>query len=47
MQRWNMHLDPTISKSYWTKDEDEKVGKNAFENLIGMCQTSCLLISLL
>lgn len=33
MQRWNTHLDPTASKSYWTKDEDEKVEKNAFEYL--------------
>ncbi|XP_011620089.2 v-myb avian myeloblastosis viral oncogene homolog-like 2a isoform X3 [Takifugu rubripes] len=27
MQRWNMHLDPTASKSYWTKDEDEKIAE--------------------
>ena len=27
MQRWNMHLDPTVLKNYWTKDEDEKVQK--------------------
>lgn len=36
MQRWNTHLDPTVSKTYWTKDEDEKV-QNASKNLIRMC----------
>lgn len=27
MQRWQKHLDPEIIKGFWSKDEDEKVGK--------------------
>lgn len=27
MQRWTTHLDPSVLKTYWTKDEDEKVPK--------------------
>uniref|UniRef100_H3C734 V-myb avian myeloblastosis viral oncogene homolog-like 2b n=1 Tax=Tetraodon nigroviridis TaxID=99883 RepID=H3C734_TETNG len=27
MQRWNMHLDPSVLKTCWTKDEDEKIAE--------------------